>query len=125
MNRHQRISQTVFLAVIFSLVGSIDGEPVKWADGSVSEVIGCKLRPFMIEIATDTGKELIEFKELDFNWVKTKFPENQEVVLRVRVEQIEEALDASNAAQQKLEKLSKDLQRLEAEVQAIETENGL
>ena len=80
------------LAVFAMLVGTSVGEPVRWQDGSLTEATAWKFIPSVVELTTQDGVERVDPKKLHPDWLKFKFPHEDQIFAISRLEMLESTM---------------------------------
>jgi peptidoglycan hydrolase CwlO-like protein len=122
------MKRTLFIvASLATLITNSIGEPVKWADGNVTEAFSCKLQPSSVELTTANGIENVELGKLDPEWLKSKFPGEEVLSLRAALKQstlqLSKMSEQLYGASEGARILFKRISELESRTKELEEEN--
>ena len=111
------------------LVGTSVGEPVRWQDGSLTEATAWKFIPSVVELTTQDGVERVDPKKLHPDWLKFKFPHEDQIFAISRLEMLESILNQLQKTDPPLphvdpKEIQSALEALQKRIQALEGENA-
>lgn len=106
------------------LATSTSAEPVKWADGRITEASELKLQPAVLVLATDKGTEKVELRNLDPEWIKKKFPEEDAAAMQATFLLVEKEIQRLRGSQPDPQAINRVLRQLQSQIKALEEENA-